>query len=311
MGDNGAIAAPLDRFLANQPLVLAVLLLVDSLHLIFARLLTPYLPPVTAALYVLGVAFLQIALFMGWRGMIRIAVLQAHLLFFLVIGFLVALATTLSYAAVHWVDPGTASLVSKTYTLFALGLGYFWLRERFHWRAWAGTAVAVAGTFVISYQPSDLLQVGTLLILGSNFAYALHAAVTKRYGDEIEFANFFLFRVGSTTLFLFLFMAGQAGWAWPGWQAWLILLIAGSIDVVLSRILYYLALRRLQMSLHAIILTLTPVITILWSWLLFDTLPTMQSGLGGAAVIAGVLIVTTSRQQRRQIVAAPSKNRNH
>jgi len=299
----------LDRFLGNQPLVLAILLLVDSLHLVFARLLTPYLPPVTAALYVLGVAFVEIAVVMGWRGMIRWSVFHRHRLFFLTIGFLVALATTLSYTAVHYIDPGTASLISKTYTLFALALSVFWLRERFHWRAWLGAGIAVAGTFVISFQPSDLLQLGTLFVLGSNFAYALHAAVTKRYGDEIEFANFFLFRVGSTALFLFIFMAGQAEWAWPGWQAWGILLIAGTVDVVISRILYYLALRRLQMSLHSIILTITPVVTILWTWLLFDTLPTLQSAVGGAGVILGVLIVTTSKQQRMQLLHAAEKGR--
>ena len=46
------------------------------------------------------------------------------------------------------------------------------------------------------------------------------------------------------------------------------------------------------MSIHSIVLTLSPVAAVLWSLLLFDTLPTLQQFLGGAAVILGVLIVT-------------------
>ena len=52
--------------------------------------------------------------------------------------------------------------------------------------------------------------------------------------------------------------------------------MAGTVDVVISRVLYYLALRRLRMSIHTVILTLSPVITILWSLALFDVLPTLQ-----------------------------------
>jgi drug/metabolite transporter (DMT)-like permease len=57
-------------------------------------------------------------------------------------------------------------------------------------------------------------------------------------------------------------------------------------------------LRRVRMSFHAIILTMSPVVAILWSLLLFRETPTIQGFMGGAAVIAGVIIVTLSRQHR-------------
>jgi drug/metabolite transporter (DMT)-like permease len=48
----------------------------------------------------------------------------------------------------------------------------------------------------------------------------------------------------------------------------------------------------MKMSIHSIVLTLSPVAAILWSLFLFNTLPTSQQLLGGTAVILGVLIVT-------------------
>ncbi|GAG01495.1 unnamed protein product, partial [marine sediment metagenome] len=73
------------------------------------------------------------------------------------------------------------------------------------------------------------------------------------------------------------------------------LALVGTVDVVISRALYYATLHRLKMSIHSVVLTLSPVATVLWSLLVFDTLPTPRQLLGGVAVILGTLIVVTQR----------------
>jgi drug/metabolite transporter (DMT)-like permease len=130
--------------------------------------------------------------------------------------------------------------------------------------------------------------------------YALHAAIVKRHGGEMDFANFFLFRLASVSGFLLLFTSLRGQLVWPTGQAWIFLLLAGTIDVVISRTLYYLALRRFQMSFFTIILTLSPVITVLWSFLLFGLIPTQQSMIGGMAVILGVAIVSFSKSKIKE-----------
>jgi drug/metabolite transporter (DMT)-like permease len=290
-------AAPFP-LLQNVPLVITVLLLLDSLHYVFARLLRNYLPPVQAALFVLGFATVETAVFLIWRRKVRLDVLRQNIWFFAVVGLLVAGATALSFASVRYVDAGTASMLAQTSTLFALAFGLFWLREKLHRIELVGAGVALLGIFVISFQPGDVLRLGSLLVMVSALLYALHAAVVKRYGQEMDFANFFLFRVGSTAFFLLLFMAGQGSWQRPSVAGWLVLLLVATVNIVCSRALYYLALRRLQISHHAILLTLSPVIAIIWSLLLFGEAPTRQGFVGGAAVLLGVVIVTW--QQRRQ-----------
>jgi len=157
--------------------------------------------------------------------------------------------------------------------------------------------VALVGAFVIAFQPGDYLRLGSLLILVSAFMYALHAAIVKRYGEPIDFVDFFFFRLLSTVGFLFLFALGRGGLVWPSPTAWTWILFVGTVSVVLGRTLYYLALRWLKMSVHSVVLTLTPVATILWSWVLFDVIPAWQQLAGGAAVILGVMLVTASRKQ--------------
>jgi drug/metabolite transporter (DMT)-like permease len=283
--------------LTSMPLVWSGLLLVDSLHFVFARSLLPHLPPETSALLVLGVGTVETAVFLGLRRQINLSVFRHHLWFFLTIGFLVAASTVINYTAIAFVDPGTASLLGKTSVLFSLGLGIFWLGDRLQRIQIAGIVLAMAGVFLISFQPGDYLRLGSLLVLLSTFLYALHTAVVKRYGDDIEFANFFLFRVAATTAFLLLFAVGRSQLVWPGATGWLLVILAGTVDVVISRVLYYLSLRRMNMTIHATILTLSPVITILWSLALFGERPGWQGIVGGAAVIAGVLLVTLVRHR--------------
>ncbi len=289
------------RLINNAPLVLICLLIVDSLHFIFARLLLPYLPPTTSAMYVLGVATVEVAVFLAIWDKIDFEVFRRHAWFFLSIGFLVGASTALSYGSVAFIDPGTASLLGKTSTLFALGFGLIWLHERFTAFESVGVIAAIMGTFIITFQPGEFIWVGVLMVIASTFMYALHAALVKRHGGGMGLADFFLFRLACTTAFLLLFTVGRGELLLPGWQAWLILLMAGTFDVTISRTLYYITLRKLNLSVHSIILTLSPAATILWTLFLFGVKPSLQQLIGGIAVIIGVLIVSTSQARSAEL----------
>jgi len=272
------------------------LLLIDSLHFVFARLLLPHISPGVSAMYVLAIATIEVGLFAMIRGRLRFKVQKRHLGFLLAIGFLVAASTNINFEAVAFIDPGTASLLAETYILFGVGFGLIWLRDKLTRAQIGGALVAVAGVFIITFESGDYMRLGSLMVLSSAFMYSVHAAIAKRYAGDIEFLDFFFFRLLCTTGFLLLFALGRRALAWPSTTAWLLLALVATVDVVVSRTLYYVSLRRLKMSIHSIVLTLSPVAAICWSLLLFDTFPTPQQLLGGAAVILGVLLVTISRK---------------
>ena len=275
--------------------LITALTFVDSLHFVFARLLLPYISPGVSAMYVLAFATLEVGVFGVLSGRINITTMRRNLVFFLIIGFLVAASTNINYEAVAFIDPGTASLLSQTSIIFGLALGLWWLRDKLTRKQLLGALIAIVGVLIITFQPGDYLRLGSFMVLVSAFLYALHAAITKRYGSDIEFVDFFFFRLLCTTAFLFIFALGRQQLALPSWKAVLLLLLVGTVDVVISRTLYYVTLRRMDMSVHAIILTLSPVATVLWSLLLFSTFPTWGQMIGGAAVLLGVLIVTLNQ----------------
>lgn len=279
------------RYLENTPLTMTTLLILDSLHLVFARLLLPYFPPTTSSFYVMAIATVEMALILKIWGTIHFEVLWKNLWFFLSLGFLVGFSTILTFMAVAFIDPGTGSLLLKSSIVFSVGLGVIWLRERLALTQAIGGIIAIAGVVIITFQPGDYLRFGSLIILVAAFMYALHNALFKRFGGGMSLPDFFLFRLGGTTAFLLLVVIARNEFYMPAsWQAWTILFLTGTVNIVLSRGLYYLTLKRLNLSLHAIILTLSPVITIGWTLLLFGVWPTLQQLIGGTAIIAGVVM---------------------
>lgn len=285
------------RIAEHRALLVSLMLLVDSLHFVFARLLLPYISPDISALYVQAVGTLVFGAYALASGQLHWQVFRRHFWFFLVIGALIGISTNISYTAIAYIDPGTAAMLAKISTIFGLGFGLFWLNERFTQRQWIGAAVAIVGSFVIAFQPgSDLLRFGSALILVATLMYASHTAIVKRFSAQIDFVNFFFFRLFATTAVLLVVAAGRGVLVWPHAGAWPIVVLTALVDIIISRVLFYVALRRLQMSMHTIFLTLGPVLTVLWSIPLFGVAPGPQQLVGGLAVLAGVMLVSWPRR---------------
>ena len=268
------------------------LVVVDSLHFVFARALIPYLHPAVSAMYLMAVGCLVVGLFAVSRRHLSLGVFWRHTWFFLAVGFLVGASTVLTFAAMEYIDPGTSSMLAKLSVVLSIGLGVLWLGERLSTRQAGGAVLAMVGVLIISFQPGEYLRLGSLMVIAGAVAYALHAAVVKRYGDGIDFLDFFFMRLLATSAVLAVYVAVTPlarQTLLPGSYVWLLLITAGVVDVAISRGLYYVALRRLPMSIHAIILTLSPAATILWSLLLFGSYPQPAQLFGGLLVMAGVL----------------------
>ncbi len=276
---------------------MAALLFLDSFHFVFARLLLPLISPRVSAMYVMGIATIIVGGYglitrqLNWR------VLQTNWLFFVLIGFFIGGSTNLTFIAVSYVDPGAAALIAQLSTPLSVALGVFWLKEHFTRGQLTGALLATLGACIIALQPGDLFRIGSLMIMTATTMYSLHTALVKRNGD-LDFVNFFFFRLLFTTAWLFIFPAVMGRLEWPRANAWPMLLLVGVVDIVTSRWLYYIALRRLNLSVHAVVMTFAPVIAVVWSLLFLHVVPTGQQVIGGVVVVLGVLLVAMMRRKR-------------
>jgi len=282
---------------AGSPLLVLLLVNIDSFHFIFAKLLLPHISPYVSVFYIMAVGMLQVGLF-GWISRrIHFKTLLANRWFFLAIGALIGVSVIINYEAVAFIDPGTASLLAKSSILMSVGLGIFWLKDKLTKMQGVGGILALIGVLLISFQPGDYIRFGSLLILISAFMYALHTAIVKRYGGQIDFIEFLFFRILSICSLMFCVALGKKALIWPTNTAWLLILLTATVDIVISRALFYLVLRRLKMSIHAIVLTLSSIAAISWTYIIFDIAPTAQQLTGGAGIIGGVFMVIIRQRE--------------
>ena len=80
----------------STSLLIGTLLIIDSMHYIFARMLIPHLPPSVSALFVLLISTIEVVA----TKRLKFESCRKNVWFFLGIGLLVAASTNLSYAAV-------------------------------------------------------------------------------------------------------------------------------------------------------------------------------------------------------------------
>lgn len=283
------------------PFVLLGMLMTDSLHHVFARALQPHFPSTIGAFWVMSTAAFALGIYLVVTKQFDGSVFTENWRFFVTIGVLIAFATWLSYESLSYVDAGTASLLSRSGIIFAIALGLFWLKEKLSTVEWVGAAVSLAGVLIISFQPGLDLRWGAVLVLLASFSYTLHTAVVKRYGQEMDFANFFFFRVATTAMFSLFIALSQEGTvliATPI-NSWLLIGLVSAVDVIVSRVLYYWALRAIDLSYHTILLMISPVVTIGWSLLFFREQPTWLAIGGGTAVLIGQFIIMRYRQSNK------------
>jgi drug/metabolite transporter (DMT)-like permease len=271
------------------------MLIVDSLHYVFARMLVQWLQPSVSAFFVLLIATIEVGIYGLATRQLEFESLRKNAWFFIGIGFFIAGSSVLTYTAVEFIDPGVASLISQTGKLWSLGFGLVWLKERLSRQQFFGAAIAISGIFIITYQAGDYLRIGSLMVMGGTFLYAIHAGLVKKYGEDIDFINFFFFRLALTTIFMLLFISTTGVFTWPTAPVWGYLLLVGTVDIMFSRTIYYLALRRLKLSIHTLVLTLSPVVTILWTIIIFAIFPNLKQIAGGVIVLLGVFIVNKYR----------------
>ena len=280
-------------------LVIPLLLIIDSLHFIFARLLHPLSPPIVSVFFVLLIATIEVGIFGALRRELNFSDIKRKWWLFATIGVLIAGSTVINYQAVEFIDPGIASLLAQTGAVWAVLFGLIWLRDDLNRSQGIGGVLALTGVFIVNYKAGDYVQLGSLLVVLSAAMYALHSALTKKFSEDIGLTTFFFARLVTSTAAIFLFSTFSGSLSWPSTDAWPYILLAGTVDVAVSRFLYYYALRKARLTVLTIILTLSPVVAILWSVFLFDSRLSSQQVIGGVIVLTGVLIVGLRRKREK------------
>lgn len=236
-----------------------------------------------------GLILLPFALFMGPRISMRAVRDQA--LFGIVAVFLYLGGFAL--AIEQKVPTGLVALIADLLPLAIAALSQPVLGERLTARQWQGTAIAVAGVLIVSF---DSLSLGTApiwaygLTVGSMLVFAAASVLYRRHERSRMpvYQSLCIHALVASVLFG-LCASAQGSLAPPMTRdfaigmVWLVL-----IATFLAYAVYYTSLRLFPVAKVSAAIYLSPPVTMIWAWLLFSEPLTLGMIAGLLVTLVGV-----------------------
>lgn len=210
--------------------------------------------------------------------------------------------------AIEQVGAGLATVLGNTQVLLVGLVAWALFRERLPRSALLAIPVAMLGIVLISgvfekgaYGHNPAL--GALLGVLTGIAYSGFLLALRRGSDPRRVAGPLFEATLSSTIFIVPIglVAGDLDFT-PSLEAtgWLVILALSS--QVVGWLLISVSLARLPTAVTSVLLTLQPLLSVLFAALIVNERPTPLQLVGAAAILAGLLIASADRGSRKQVL---------
>ncbi|NDQ85045.1 EamA family transporter [Staphylococcus aureus] len=190
------------------------------------------------------------------------------------------------------ISAGLSGILVSTTPIFSSALAYIFLKEHFSKWNWLSSLVAFIGISIISISKDDYTTInvlGVFIILLASFSESLYFTFQKKYIEKYGFIAFTLYTIMASSPFMLIFIPEIIndihGATFTSIVSVLYLAIFPTIIpyVLLAYIVKSVGVSDATMSLY-----LTPIVSLLLSYLLLDELPTTLAIIGGIITLLGV-----------------------
>ncbi|HHV6162778.1 TPA: DMT family transporter [Staphylococcus aureus] len=190
------------------------------------------------------------------------------------------------------ISAGISGILVSTTPIFSSALAYIFLKEHFSKWNWLSSLVAFIGISIISISKDDYTTInvlGVFIILLASFSESLYFTFQKKYIEKYGFIAFTLYTIMASSPFMLIFIPEIIndihGATFTSIVSVLYLAIFPTIIpyVLLAYIVKSVGASDATMSLY-----LTPIVSLLLSYLLLDELPTTLAIIGGIITLLGV-----------------------
>ncbi|HCV1203827.1 TPA: DMT family transporter [Staphylococcus aureus] len=190
------------------------------------------------------------------------------------------------------ISAGISGILVSTTPISSSALAYIFLKEHFSKWNWLSSLVAFIGISIISISKDDYTTInvlGVFIILLASFSESLYFTFQKKYIEKYGFIAFTLYTIMASSPFMLIFIPEIIndihGATFTSIVSVLYLAIFPTIIpyVLLAYIVKSVGVSDATMSLY-----LTPIVSLLLSYLLLDELPTTLAIIGGIITLLGV-----------------------
>jgi drug/metabolite transporter (DMT)-like permease len=212
-------------------------------------------------------------------------------------------ALWLFWAGIQKIDPSLGAFLNRTEVMVAILLGIIFLKERFNRIETLGAVLSIGGIIIMRLSLRVEYTTGFWLVLAGSFFFGATEFFSKLTVKHVPpiIAVYLRNLIMSIVYWIIMFGGGFSmeglGKVWPGVVA---LAVFGPI---LSRMIYMMALKRLELSKVAVISQTQPVYVIILAFSVLGQLPTFREIIGGLFLLGGCLIMVLGRRAKKPVTA--------
>ncbi|HGZ8648135.1 TPA: DMT family transporter [Staphylococcus aureus] len=190
------------------------------------------------------------------------------------------------------ISAGISGILVSTTPIFSSALAYIFLKEHFSKWNWLSSLVAFIGISIISISKDDYTTInvlGVFIILLASFSESLYFTFQKKYIEKYGFIAFTLYTIMASSPFMLIFIPEIIndihGATFTSIVSVLYLAI---FPTIIPYVLPAYIVKSVGVSDATMSLYLTPIVSLLLSYLLLDELPTTLAIIGGIITLLGV-----------------------
>lgn len=208
------------------------------------------------------------------------------------------------WAGVQKMDPSLAAFLSRSEVLIAVLLGIIFLGERFNRRETFGAVLSILGIVIMRLTLRVEYSTGFWLVLIGAFFFGLTEFFSKKTVKHVEpIVAVYLRNMIMSIMYWIILMSAEPDFGGLN-RVWIVVVVLSICGPILSRVVYMMALARLELSKVAVISQTRPVFVILLAFGVLSQLPTFREIIGGLFLTSGCLIMAFSRQRQKKEVSA-------
>jgi DME family drug/metabolite transporter len=202
------------------------------------------------------------------------------------------------WAGVQRMDPSLAAFLNRLEVIVAILLGMIYLGERFTRAETAGAVLSVAGLVIMRMTLRIEYSEGFWLVFLGSVLFGTTEFISKiavRYVEPLVLA--FIRNTFLAVMYLGVVIAGGMNYRGMN-EVWLGVIALGIVGPIFARMVYLIALKKVELSKVAIISQLQPVFVLLIALTFLSQVPTLRELVGGVFLTSGCLVMVTSRRIR-------------
>jgi drug/metabolite transporter (DMT)-like permease len=256
-------------------------------------------PPLVALAWstLFAAAFFGILLSLknGWKELKNKEAIRDILLttFLLGIVFYVLFFTGLRYTTA-----GNASLIGLTEIFFSFLLFNVWHKEYFSFAHIAGAVLMLMGAMIIFYPNIHRLQIGDLLILAACFVAPFGNFFQRRARKQVKSEAILFIRsmISAPVIFLLAYFTKENFTAIGFDKSFILVIVNGFFLLGFSKILWIEGIHRISVTKANALNSLTPLLTLLFAWIILGNIPTKFQLLAFIPMFFGVMLLSKNKK---------------